>query len=78
MGDPAPALDLLRRQDWGASARVEDGALVSLSPTGRGRDLVRFLAQAGIWADAIDERQQKLEEIFLSLTTATTAAGAAS
>jgi hypothetical protein len=57
---------------------VEDGALVSLSPTGRGRDLVRFLAQAGIWTDAIDERQQKLEEIFLSLTTATTAAGAAS
>jgi ABC-2 type transport system ATP-binding protein len=82
LDDPAPALDLLRRQDWGASARVEGGALVSLSPTGRGRDLVRFLAQAGIWADAIDERQQNLEEIFLRLTaaatTTTTAAGAAS
>jgi hypothetical protein len=48
---------------------VEDGALVTSSPTGRGRDLVRLLAQAGIWADTIDERQGNLEEIFLSLTS---------
>jgi hypothetical protein len=30
---------------------------------------VYFLAQSGIWADTIDERQRSLEEIFLSLTT---------
>ncbi|HEY4025851.1 MAG TPA: ABC transporter ATP-binding protein, partial [Candidatus Dormibacteraeota bacterium] len=75
--DPAPALALLREQSWGGSARLEDGRLVTPSPTGRGRDVVRVLAQAGIWADTIDERQRNLEEIFLSLTAPTTA-GAAS
>jgi ABC-2 type transport system ATP-binding protein len=80
MRDPAPALALLRGQPWGDSARLEDGALVTTSPTGMGRDLVRFLAQAGIWTDTIDERQRNLEEIFLSLTagTAGATAGAAS
>ena len=69
LADPSPALELLRRQAWGLSARVEDGTLVAMSPSGRGRDLLHFLAQAGIWADSIDERQHSLEEIFLSLTT---------
>src|SRR5215469_15923396 len=69
LDDPAPALALLRAQPWGGAARLDDGALVAPSPTGRGRDLVRFLAQAGIWADTIDERQRNLEEIFLSLTS---------
>src|SRR5262249_41295417 len=69
LDDPAFALELVRRQEWGRSARIEDGALVAGSPSGRGRDLVYFLAQAGVWADSIDERQHSLEEIFLSLTT---------
>jgi ABC-2 type transport system ATP-binding protein len=67
--DPAPALAQVRGQDWGRGARIEDGALVVTSPSGHGRDLVRFLARSGIWADSIDERQRSLEEIFLSLTT---------
>jgi ABC-2 type transport system ATP-binding protein len=67
--DPAPALALVRSQPWGAAARLDDGSLVAASPTGRGRDLVHFLARAGIWADTIDERQHNLEEIFLSLTS---------
>ena len=73
--DPAPALALLRTQPRGTAARLDDGALVAASPTGRGRDLVRFLARAGIWADAIEERQRNLEEVFLSLTTPVGAAG---
>jgi ABC-2 type transport system ATP-binding protein len=70
LDDPAPALDLLRKQPWGGSAHLEDGALVAASPTGQGRDLVRFLAKAGIWADTIDRRQHNLEEVFLGLTHA--------
>jgi ABC-2 type transport system ATP-binding protein len=66
--DAAGALALVRRQPWGAKARLEDGALVSSSPTGEGRDLVRALAAEGIWPDVVRERQQNLEEIFLSLT----------
>jgi ABC-type multidrug transport system ATPase subunit len=65
------ALDLLRRQHWGAGARLEHGALVTNSPTGRGRDLIHFLAEAGCWPDTLTERQHDLEEIFLELTGAT-------
>jgi ABC-2 type transport system ATP-binding protein len=68
--DPRAALALVREQPWGASARLEDGALVAPSPSGRGRDLARFLAQAGCWPETIDERQQALEEVFLRLTEA--------
>jgi ABC-2 type transport system ATP-binding protein len=66
--DPAPALALVRGQDWGRSARLEDGVLVTPSPTGRGRDLMQLLAGAGYWPDRVIERQRSLEEIFLSLT----------
>jgi len=69
LDDPALALELVRRHAWGRSARIEDGALVARSPSGRGRDLVHFLAQAGVWADSVEGRQHSLEEIFLSLTT---------
>jgi hypothetical protein len=66
--DPNPPLELVRGQDWGRSARLEDGMLVAASPSGRGRDLVHFLAQADLWPETIDERQQNLEEVFLRLT----------
>jgi ABC-2 type transport system ATP-binding protein len=75
LDDPEHVVALLHEQPWGRSARVEHGAVVAASPTGHARDLVRFLAQAGIWADTIEERQSSLEEIFLELTHA---AGAAS
>jgi ABC-2 type transport system ATP-binding protein len=64
------ALALVRGQQWGRAARLEDGAMVTASPTGHGRDLTRFLAQSGFWPDVVAERQQNLEEIFLSLTGA--------
>lgn len=65
---PEAALALVRAQPWGAGARLEDLQLVSPSPTGRGRDLVQYLAGQGHWPDVIRERQQSLEEIFLDLT----------
>ena len=68
--DPNPPLELVRGQHWGRSARLEDGLLVAASPSGRGRDLVHFLAQADLWPETIDERQQNLEEVFLRLTRA--------
>jgi ABC-2 type transport system ATP-binding protein len=65
----APAvLALLKQQLWAKGARRDDSELISPSPTGRGRDLVRFLANAGYWPDSVAPRQQNLEEIFLSLT----------
>src|SRR5215813_2743381 len=67
--DPAAALALIQGHEWGRSARLEDGVVVTPSPAGRGRELVHFLAQAGVWADSVEGRQHSLEEIFLSLTT---------
>ena len=67
--DPAAALALVKHQDWGRGARLEDGAMVAGSPTGKGRDLMRFLAASGCWPDRMTERRNNLEEIFLSLTT---------
>jgi ABC-2 type transport system ATP-binding protein len=69
-GEPEHALQLVLAQPWGAGARLEDGALATRSPSGRGRELVQFLARADVWPDAISERQHDLEEIFLELTTA--------
>ena len=67
--NPERALQLVREQPWGSGARLQEGTLVTTSPSGRGRDLVQFLAQAGCWPDAVSERQHDLEEIFLDLTT---------
>src|SRR5258708_512984 len=58
--DTPAALALVQRHPWGASARVEDGTLVTASPTGRGRDLMRLLGDAGLWPDVVRERQQNL------------------
>jgi ABC-2 type transport system ATP-binding protein len=68
--DPAAALERIWATDWGSNARLEDGALVTPSPTGRGRDLVRFLAEGGCYPDRMAERAQTLEQIFLDLTSA--------
>src|ERR1700694_1952631 len=71
--DASVVLELIRRQDWGRTARIVEGAaatIICASPTGRGRDLTRFLVSAGHWPDAIGERHQDLEDIFLSLTGA--------
>lgn len=40
------------------------------SPTGRGRDLLRFLGGRDLWPQSIEERHLGLEEIFLDLTSA--------
>ena len=68
--DVSAVLDLIQRQDWGRTSRIVEGTIVCASPTGRGRDLTRFLVGAGHWPDAIGERHQDLEDIFLSLTGA--------
>ncbi len=68
--ESSTVLELIQRQDWGRTARLAEGAIVCASPTGRGRDLTRFLVGAGHWPDALCERHQDLEDIFLSLTGA--------
>ena len=68
LDDPHAALRFVQGQPWGGSARLEDGMLVTPSPTGEGRDLMRALAGEGHWPDVVRERQRNLEEIFLSLT----------
>jgi ABC-2 type transport system ATP-binding protein len=51
LDDPAAALALVHGHEWGRTARLDDGALFTPSPTGRGGDLMRLLGQAAVGAD---------------------------
>ncbi len=63
------ALALVKVQPWGSDAFLDaNGALVTLAPQGRGRDLNLFLANAGFVADTIAPSTQDLEQVFLRLT----------
>src|SRR5690348_11303548 len=64
----AAALVLVRREHWGATARIEGGTLVAGSPTGRGWALLDFLVRAGFQPDGLLERRVDLEDTFLALT----------
>jgi ABC-2 type transport system ATP-binding protein len=65
---PAELLAALHRLPWGAQARSEDGVVVTATPDGRGRTLIKFLVESGYTPDAVSPRQRDLEDIFLSLT----------
>ncbi|MGA8922322.1 MAG: ABC transporter ATP-binding protein [Candidatus Dormiibacterota bacterium] len=65
---PEDLVGLLRRQPWAPQARSEDGVVVTTAPEGRGRNLIKFLVENGQAPDSVSERQQDLEDIFLSLT----------
>jgi ABC-2 type transport system ATP-binding protein len=65
---PNEALTLIRQQPWGANARMEDGALVTAAPNGRGRDLNAFLVGAGYVPETLAVHTVDLENVFLKLT----------
>jgi ABC-2 type transport system ATP-binding protein len=65
----ADALALVRVQPWGRGARLDgDGTLITPAPNNRGRELTRFLVDAGFVPDSLAPRAQDLEEVFLRLT----------
>jgi len=66
--EPAQVLALLQAQEWGRTARLREGRLVTPSPTGEGRDLCAFLAAAGHPPDALDRFRHDLEDVFLRVT----------
>jgi ABC-2 type transport system ATP-binding protein len=65
---PSELVAALRRQEWGREARPEDGVVITASPDGRGRTLIKFLVESGFSPDSVSPRQRDLEDIFLSLT----------
>jgi len=63
------ALALLKVQSWGKSAHLDgSGALITLAPGGRGRNLNLFLVNAGFAPDTITPSTEDLEQVFLRLT----------
>jgi ABC-2 type transport system ATP-binding protein len=76
VADPLGAMAAIRRQTWGREARAVDGLVVTASPSGRGRELTEFLVAAGFTPDAVAEREEGLEEVFLRLTGNTGNVGA--
>ena len=70
---PDDLVTALKGQSWGRDARSEDGMVITASPDGRGRTLIKFLIDSGFSPDAVSPRQKDLEDIFLSLTGGETA-----
>jgi ABC-2 type transport system ATP-binding protein len=65
----ADALARVRAQPWGRNAHLDgDGTLITPAPNDRGRELTRFLVDAGFVPDSLTPRAQDLEEVFLRLT----------
>ena len=50
------------------SVGIEQGLVVINAPGVRGRDLIYFLAQNGIWPESVRRSEEDLEHIFLRLT----------
>jgi ABC-type multidrug transport system ATPase subunit len=66
---PQEALALIKCQPWGMNARLDtSNALITPSPTGRGRDLILFLGSAGFVPDTVAQTTHDLEQVFLRLT----------
>jgi len=65
----AHAVELLRRQPWGAGARLDgEHALITRAPENSGRALNLFLSQAGFVPEMLERPTQDLEQVFLHLT----------
>jgi ABC-2 type transport system ATP-binding protein len=63
------ALTCIQQQPWGKDARLDaNGALVTLAPNNRGRDLNLFLVDAGFAPDTLTQTRHDLEQVFLDLT----------
>jgi ABC-2 type transport system ATP-binding protein len=69
--EPGQVLALLQAQEWGRTARLREGRLVTPSPSGEGRDLCAFLVAAGHPPDALDRFRHDLEDVFLRVTNVT-------
>ncbi len=64
-------LPLIQAQPWGQTAHLDaKGAIITPSPNGLGRGLIRFLTGAGIYPDGLGSHQESLEDVFLRLTNA--------
>ncbi len=68
VGRPEEALALLQTQPWGATARLDDGQIITPAPNGQSSDLNVFLVRAGFVPQGITSYEQDLEQVFLRLT----------
>jgi ABC-2 type transport system ATP-binding protein len=66
--EPQRLLDALRAEEWGRDARLEDGAVLTGAPGGRGRALIAWLVAGHHQPDSVAERERDLEDVFLDLT----------
>jgi ABC-2 type transport system ATP-binding protein len=70
--DAPAALAAIQREPWGQGARLDaNGAISTPAPDGRGRNLNKFLVDAGYIPDSIIYQNETLEQVFLRLTNAT-------
>ena len=73
VNQPEAALAALRRQPWGARARMDEARhIITEAPDGQSAALNLFLVGAGFTPESIVARAEDLEDVFLRLTGAET------
>jgi ABC-2 type transport system ATP-binding protein len=73
VNQPEAALVALRRQPWGARARMDgERDIITEAPDGQSAALNLFLVGAGFTPESIVARAENLEDVFLRLTRAET------
>jgi len=65
---PQDVVAILQSQEWGRTARIDGGLVVTRAPEDKGRNLIAFLVENGHTPDTVSARHKDLEDIFLSLT----------
>ena len=66
--NPEQVCQLLAKVPILKSVDVEQSVVVIDAPNIRGRDLIYYLAQNGVWPDSVHRSEEDLEHIFLRLT----------
>jgi ABC-2 type transport system ATP-binding protein len=66
--NPEKVCQLLAKVPILRSVSIEQGLVVINAPNVRGRDLIYYLTQNGIWPESVKRSEEDLEHIFLRLT----------
>lgn len=66
--NPEKVCQLLAKVPILRSISIEQGLVVINAPTVRGRDIIYYLTQNGVWPESVKRSEEDLEHIFLRLT----------
>jgi ABC-2 type transport system ATP-binding protein len=68
VANPEQVAQLLMKVPVLRSINIEQGVIIINAPNIRGRDIIYYLVQNGIWPETVKRSEEDLEHIFLRLT----------